>query len=189
MRYEENYRNFAKRLRKSGVALILPIVLFGLSCSTPKIATSETTTVTNISETIRDTTIALPADSAMYRAWLECDSLGNVLMRELATKNGERTHIDVKLTPDKATPQLPVYKPPDGSVRNKGFVLDITAISDSLRHEIEIRDKIIETIKSQKETVIVEVDKSYPWYAKMLMWLGGAFILLVLIAVYKQIKR
>ena len=177
MQYEESCRGFAKLLRKSGVALILPIVLFGQSCSTPKITTSETTT-TNSSEVIRDTTIVFPADSAWLRAWLECDSLGNVLMRELIAKNGERSNVSAQLTP------VPANK--DGP---KGALLDVQFACDSLRQEIQIRDKIIETIKSQKETIIIEVDKPYPWYTKMLMWFGGAFIALVLIAVYRQFKR
>ncbi|MDX9703929.1 MAG: hypothetical protein RBU23_12935 [Candidatus Auribacterota bacterium] len=43
--------------------------------------------VTN--EVVRDSIVTLPPDSAMIKAWFECDSLNHVIMTELETQAGK----------------------------------------------------------------------------------------------------
>ena len=98
-------------------------------------------------------------------------------MRELETISGQNASIGaVNLKPE-----------PTG----KAFKLDVGFCVDSLRLEIESRDKVIETYKNDKvtKTETITVTKPYPWWAKTLMRLGGGFLLLIIIAVVSTIIK
>lgn len=55
-----------------------------------------------VRETTRDTIVATVPDSALFYAWVECDSLGNVLIARLHEEQGRRTALEAALknTPD-----------------------------------------------------------------------------------------
>lgn len=55
-----------------------------------------------VRETTRDTIVATVPDSALFYAWVECDSLGNVLIAQLHEEQGRRTALEAALqnTPD-----------------------------------------------------------------------------------------
>lgn len=96
-------------------------------------------------------------------------------MRELETVSGRNASIGaVNLKPE-----------PTG----KAFKLDVGFIVDSLRLEIEWRDKMIETYKYNQVTKVETVTKPYCWWAKTLMGLGGAFLLLIIVAVIFTVIR
>ena len=98
-------------------------------------------------DVVRDTIIVTTSDSAAVRALLECDSLNNVVLRELATINGQR------IQPTATTRTAP----------NGALLLDVDCKEDSLRYEIELRDKIIED--TTRETIVVR-EKYVPSYYK-----------------------
>lgn len=157
--------------------LFIIVLLLCPGCKTPKIATTETKTVTEIREVVRDTTITVPPDSAWLRAWLECDSLGNVLMRQLSEQKGSRSEVSLKLTSFQ-----------DSARQLKGALLDVLFVCDSLQIEIGLRDQVIERIKEEKERVYIEVKKPYPWWVKALTGFGGFFLVLVALAIYKRLR-
>lgn len=55
-----------------------------------------------VRETTRDTIVATVPDSALFYAWVQCDSLGNVLIAQLHEEQGRRTALEAALnnTPD-----------------------------------------------------------------------------------------
>lgn len=83
-----------------------------------------------------DTTIVVAeADSAMARALLECDSLGNVLMRELEAQQGRQIAASVRLQPTQV----------DGRT---AAVIDFAAHIDTLQRTIRLRDERIAQLES-----------------------------------------
>lgn len=124
-----------------------------------------------IRQTLRDTVVTVKADSSMIRALLECDSLGQVRMRELVEyRAGERT------------------KPPDLSIRDN--VLTATAEIDSIGIYLQLRDSY-ETHISQAETLTIETVEvnRLTWWQKL--WVKAGQILsgaLVALIIFKIIK-
>lgn len=97
-------------------------------------------TVRTEREVIRDTDIIVLPDSAAIHALFECDSLNRVVMNENERIKGERITPDIKTKPN-----------PDGSMQ-----VDFTCHEDSLKLEIELRDKIIEELHNTIQTLEVE---------------------------------
>lgn len=55
-------------------------------------------TVREVQVDVRDTVIVTRPDTASLRALVECDSLGNLLVREVETLQGERARVNAALT-------------------------------------------------------------------------------------------
>lgn len=137
--------------------------------------TQSTETKTVIREVVRDTTIVVPPDSAWFHALLECDSAGNVLMRELESYKGRNASIGaVNLKPE-----------PTG----KAYILDVGFMIDSLRIELELRDKIIDTYKQKSEVTTKYIDKPYPWYIKTAIGLAILFICLIIAVIIMTVIK
>lgn len=169
-------REFSQRLcSRLSYALISLSVLCTVCCARPLIqgqTNQVTTDTTLIVETLRDTVIRLEADSSMMRALLECDSLGQVHIKQLLEWRGG----------DK-------LKPPEFKIKDN--ILDIKAITEAYNRVIELKEKHITQLKnsSRQEVKYIEVNRLNSWqnFIQILGYtLGG---LLVLIIVYKSIKR
>ena len=76
------------------ILLILIILLFG-SCATTKKIETKTEIKTEYIELVKDTTIYIE-DMAYFRAYLECDSINNVVIKELENKAGKLIKQDIK---------------------------------------------------------------------------------------------
>lgn len=74
--------------------LIILIILFS-SCATTKKIETITEIKTEYIELVKDTTIYIE-DMAYFRAYLECDSVNNVVIKELENKVGKLIKQDVK---------------------------------------------------------------------------------------------
>lgn len=156
-------------------ALISLSALCTVCCARPLIQGQINQVITDttvIVESLRDTVIRLEADSSMLRALLECDSLGQVHIRQLLEWRGG----------DK-------LKPPELKIKDN--VLDIKAIIEAYNRVIELKEKHITQLKnsSRQEVKYIEVNRLNSWqnFIQILGYtLGG---LLVLIIVYKSIKR
>lgn len=80
--------------RTTFLMLLLAIITVGCAPAKKTVTTSTNNKVDSIiiCETVRDTIVTVQADSSTLKALLECDSLGQVRMRELLEyKAGERT--------------------------------------------------------------------------------------------------
>lgn len=138
--------------------LMLPFLL--PACRSVRELNRETgETVKIVREVRRDTILRLQADSSLLRALLECDSAGQVVMKELSDyRSGLRLKI------------------PEVKIRNN--VLTVTAKVDSLSIFLTLRDRYeteqITTVRQTERTV--EVNRLW-WWQKALMGIGGLFLL------------
>lgn len=79
---------------RSTIAILLIMVL-ALSCRTVK-QSSNRDSVSETITIIRDSIVTMPADSALIRAYFECDSLNNVVMRQLESQQGKSVSQEVQ---------------------------------------------------------------------------------------------
>lgn len=133
------------------------------SCKTPKVATEEKaiskTETTNDNSTEieeKDSTINIPADSAMTMLLLQCDSMGQVLIKDLAEQQGKNVELETRL-----------------QQTQQGSLLAIKAKQDSMQVIIEsLRARIREYNKVQRvdtfidKQVITETVEVVPEYHK-----------------------
>lgn len=150
-------------MKKAIILIIIPLVL--LSCRAPKGLETTRAERLHTVETVRDTVISLAPDTALLQALLECDSLGQVHIKEIERyQAGERV------------------KPPVINLDNN--VLTLLSEQDSLNIYLKIRDRYTEKVTADKETETVYINELKTWQ-KILMYLGAAFIALLLISIYK----
>lgn len=116
-----------------------------IACAPQKPLVSTVDTNRTEREIIHDTTVIIQPDSAQVVALLECDSANRVILRELSILQG--LHIKPIVTKEPT---------PAGAV-----VLQVDCKQDSLEYEIQVRDKIIETLRSEKTEVAVPYVSDY----------------------------
>ena len=131
------------------------------ACKTQPI-TQTVETVRIEREVLRDTVLKFAPDSASVRALLECDSLNNVIVTELERERGTRINPEVK------------------KQRNEGggIVLQVDCKEDSLRAEIQIRDKYIEELKNSTTQVPVRVRSGYDRFTSWFFWIVVVLVLI-----------
>lgn len=120
----------------------------------------------------RDSVVTIPADSAWLRAWLECDSTGNVMLQELEAANGRSTGITVvSLTP-----------------AGRGSLIEVGCNADSLELLLKVRERTIERL--ERNVNYIEVEKPLTWWETTQVRLGRLFLVIVAaLAVLITIKR
>lgn len=120
----------------------------------------------------RDSVVTIPADSAWLKAWLECDSAGNVMLQELEAANGRNTGITVvSLTP-----------------AGRGSLMEVGCNTDSLELLLRIREQTIERL--ERNVNYVEVEKPLTWWEATQVRLGRLFLAIAAaLAVLMTIKR
>ena len=127
-----------------------------------------------VTETLRDTTIVVRPDSATVRALLLCDSANHVLVRLLEAGNGHRVSAG-----------LGVETHPDGSA-----TLTVDCQADSLRMELQLRDREIERLRGETHTVLVPRDLS--WWQRTFIAIGVMCTILFLatagIGIWQAVK-
>ena len=156
-----------------GVAMLILCSLCLVSCKTIECVPIEKKIVKTITITERDTLIKVEEDQASLQALLSCDSLNQVLIEQINTKNSYRTNVDISVNENNGKTQLLV-----------------DCKSDSLELEIKLRDKLIENIQNSKEVVVIPA--SLNSYQKTMIALGWLAVLIVGLRlfwkVYKKIK-
>jgi len=120
----------------------------------------------------RDSVVTIPADSAWLRAWLECDSMGNVLLDQLEAVNGRSTTMTVvRLTPT-----------------DSRSLMEVKSNTDSLELLLRMREQTIERMERSVE--YVETEKPLTWWQATQIRLGRLFLILVAaLAVLLTFKR
>lgn len=114
-----------------------------------------------MTETVRDTVVEFSADSATIRALLECDSLGQVRLRELLDyRAGERV------------------QPPQLLLRDNILTAKTQVDSLSIYLTWQERHERVVSREEQSETVVVEVNRLTRWQS---FWVQTGKILLALV--------
>lgn len=153
-----------------GSKILISILLFAamLSCKPVKLSDSrEVNTV--IVERVKDTTFYV-TDSSSIQALLECDSLGNVLVKELReAKAGKYLPVPVV----KATPSAKA----DGNIQT---ILNIDCGVDSASIYLTWKER--DTSRMEKETITYEKVIKRPWnnWQKIQLWTGRLSVLFLI---------
>ena len=166
------------RKTRFSVVLLLCAALMMSACRATRrqrgVSRSDTSAIVTVTERIRDTVVKIEADSAMLRALIECDSLGQAHIRELLRyRSGQRV------------------EPPQVEIRDN--VLTATARIDSQAIYLALKDRYVEkdTRTSHTEVRTVEVNR-LTWWQKLWCRLGQilftAGVILGGCKLYKLIK-
>ena len=175
------------------VAVILTVIfcLFFGGCKSLPPAVTETNTNTLIERAQVDSLIKVASDLARAQLALECDSIGNVHIRELNTLQGERTRLEIALRAAlEAANQQPQAQPnkPAKPAQNPVFLLDVDCKSDSLQLLVnKLRERIRE-IEISNHTETVEVKVVPPYYRNTSKGFWVLLAILVLIIGWKIAK-
>lgn len=140
-------------------ALIAGILLFFVGCKTPQPIVQTEVKEVVVEREVRDTIVTIAPDSASIKALLECDSAGNVLIKELQEAQGKNVALQAQL---KNT--------------DKGTTVVIDCKQDSLERVIALQNEKISELNNNKQTETIEV-KYIPDIVKWLAWIGAGFIL------------
>lgn len=139
------------------------------SCRSSRLTTTQTSDSVRIIERWRDTTIYEQPDKAWLKGWLECDSVGQVLLRELEIERGRNITPHIKIIND---------------------TIYVECKTDSLERLLKIRDLEIKMLKEMQTEVVVEVEKELSWWETTQMKMGQLFMIaiavLIIITVIKQ---
>lgn len=131
--------------------LILILAVLLAACS-PRIIPSRTETKTHY-ERITDTLITHVTDSALIAAFLECDSLGRVRIRDLLTKNGNLIKLNAALKDN----LLKIQGQALGEMRYKEVI-----IHDTVNVYIKVPEPVVKEVTNYK----------LRWYNQILVYLG-----------------
>lgn len=162
------------KLTLNDILLILACIILAwlmTACKTPQPIVQTEVKEVVIEREVRDTIVTIAPDSASIKALLECDSAGNVLIKELQEEQGKNVSLQAQL---KNT--------------NKGTALVIDCKQDSLEKVIALQNEKIQELNNNKQTETIEV-KYIPAFVKVMAWIGGALTLLLLIWVVLKVYR
>lgn len=144
-------------------------VLFMPSCRSSRLTTTQTSDSVRIIERWRDTTIYEQPDKAWLKGWLECDSAGQVLLRELEIERGRNITPHIKIVND---------------------TIYVECKTDSLELLLKLKDQMIMELQQSKTIETVEVEKELSWRETTQMKMGQLFMIaiavLIIITVIKQ---
>lgn len=135
--------------------------LFLTGCATVQPVVERTDTIT-VTEVLRDTSIVVEPDSAVIRAWFECDSLNQVVMFALEAERGRKT--------------MPV-------VRWKDKILTVTAAVDSEQVYVSWKERHEKIVSQQVVFQAVEAKDKPPWWLAtkwVIRWVNIAGFLFLL---------
>lgn len=166
MDYAKMFAALTGLLTKSKIVSLMIIALCVVSCRTYKPQVITTNDSISVKEIVRDSIITIPPDSAWLKAWLECDSSGNVLLQQLEQRNGEKIKATYTLERD----------------TSGATILYLSSVIEAQRLELELKEKEIARLKTN--TVLVEAP--IPPFKRFLMWTGG--IALIFVGAYIFIK-
>ena len=114
-------------------------------------------------ETVRDSIITLPADSSYIQALLECDSIGNVYLKQLLNYGFGNNKLN----------------PPKLNINDN--ILSATAKVDSISIYLILKDRY--SYIDKQETEIIEIEKPLNKWQKFLQKCGVAFLITVFLSI------
>ena len=162
------------RLTLNDILLILACIILAwlmTACKTPQPIVQTEVKEVVIEREVRDTIVTIAPDSASIKALLECDSAGNVLIKELKEAQGKNVKLQAQL---KNT--------------NKGTAIVIDCKQDSLERVIALQNEKIQELNNNKQTETIEV-KYIPSFVKWLALVGAGAILIAVLLVVLKVQR
>lgn len=141
------------------------------SCKTPQPIVQTEVKEVVVEREVRDTIVTILPDSASIKALLECDSAGNVLIKELQEAQGKNVKLQLSL-----------------EQASGNGVVTVECKQDSLERVIALQNEKISELSNNKQTETIEV-KYIPTFVKVMAWIGGALSLLLLIWVVLKVYR
>ena len=141
-------------------------VMATTSCRLWRTPAEREMTQREVVETVRDTLVVIEPDSALIRAYLECQS-GRVALTRLIAVPGARIVPNVTLTDVLS------------DTGYRGALLDVQCHEDSLRRVIALRDRTIREMTDRVRTEYVTVERPFRWHHRALMAGGWAFLALM----------
>ena len=161
-------------LRVIVAAICVAIMLAMFGCKTPQPIVQTEVKEVLVERTITDTIVTIAPDSASIRALLECDSAGNVLIKELEEVQGKNVSLALALK---------------NSSKGKPIgTLSVDCKQDSLEEVIALKDETIKELSNNKQVETVEV-KYIPAFVQVFAWIGGAAVLLLLIWIVLKVYK
>ena len=152
------------------IALGICALLFAwmvTSCKTPQPIVQTEVKEILVERTITDTIVTIAPDSASIKALLECDSAGNVLIKELEEVQGKNVSLALALKNAKGKPTTTIA---------------IDCKQDSLEKVIALKDETIKELSNNKQVETIEV-KYIPEVVKWFAWIGAAFLVIYLVKI------
>ena len=151
------------------VAAVLVAMLQG--CKTPQPIVQTDVKEVVIEKEVRDTIVTIAPDSASIKALLECDSAGNVLIRELTEAQGKNVKLQLSL-----------------QQASGNGVVTVDCKQDSLERVIALQNEKISELSNNKQTETIEV-KYIPEVVKWFAWIGAFFVVLYLVKIGLWVYR
>lgn len=149
------------------VVCLISLCLVGLTgCKQLQPVVDQTTTTSRsveVSEIQRDSVVTIAPDSASIRALFECDSLNQVVMRELEVVKGRKVKPEVKYI--------------------QGGVLEIKMPVDSEAIYLSWKEKYELVTDSIKISTISTIKEKPPWYARSLTGFAFAIVSVIVLLV------
>ena len=142
------------------------------SCKIPQPIVQTQVKEVVVEREVRDTIVTIQPDSASIKALLECDSAGNVLIRELQEAQGKNVKLQLSL-----------------EQASGNGVVTVECKQDSLERVIALQNEKISELSNNKQTETIEV-KYIPDVVKWFSWIGAFFVVFYLVKfglwVYKK---
>lgn len=152
--------------------LVALFVLMIQSCKSPQPIVQTEVKEVLVERTITDTIVTIAPDSASIKALLECDSAGNVLIKELESVHGKNVSLALALK----------------NLKGKTATLAVDCKQDSLEKVIGLKDETIKELSNNKQVETIEV-KYIPAFVRVFAWIGGGAILLLLIWIVLKVYK
>lgn len=140
-------------------------------CKTPQPIVQTEVKEVVVEREVRDTIVTIQPDSASIKALLECDSAGNVLIRELQEAQGKNVKLQLSL-----------------QQASGNGVVTIDCKQDSLERVIALQNEKIQELSNNKQTETIEV-KYIPEVVKWFAWIGAFFVVLYLVKIGLWVYR
>jgi hypothetical protein len=147
-----------------GAVIIAAMLVWMVSCKTPQPIVQTEVKEVVVEREVRDTIVTIEPDSASIKALLECDSAGNVLIKELEEVQGKNVSLALALK----------------NLKGKPATLAIDCKQDSLERVIALQNEKIQELSNNKQVETVEV-KYIPDVVKWFAWIGAFAVVWVLV--------
>ena len=164
--------NAATIIRIIVAALLVALLVTILpSCKTPEPIVQTEFKEVVVEREVRDTIVTIQPDSASIKALLECDSAGNVLIRELQEAQGKNVKLQFSL-----------------EQASGNGVVTVECKQDSLERVIALQNEKIQELSNNKQVETVEV-KYIPDVVKWFAWIGAFAVVWVLVKIGLWVYR
>lgn len=160
----------------NSISILFCLVLL-VSCKSRKpVEPERITDIRYVKEIVRDTVLTVKADSTFYDAWVECINGKPVLKQPQKADQ-----------PQSKTKELAkALQKPKVNLDENGK-LTVECYKEVEQMKAQLTDKYESLLREHQKTVYVEKDLN--WFQKTLMWLGGIFLAIIVVAIILKIKN